>query len=141
MPHRRPTGPVRRARGGDRGAASVEAALTLPVILLLVFAIIDFGRMFNAQITLTQGAREGARAAAFGGSAQTRVAAAVGGLAPVTTTVTACPAVPAPDDDVLVRVSHPFQFVTPVAALAAPFGGGRDRPVTLTAQGVMPCPG
>ena len=48
----------------DRGAAAVEFALLLPVLLLLVFGIIDFGRALNASITLTQAAREGARLAA-----------------------------------------------------------------------------
>src|SRR5215472_18044642 len=56
----------RRVRGGDRGAAAVEFALLLPLLLLLVFGIIDFGRAINAQITLTQAAREGARLAALG---------------------------------------------------------------------------
>ena len=53
----------RPARGGalDRGAAAVEFALLLPLLLLLVFGIIDFGRALNAQVTLTQAAREGAR--------------------------------------------------------------------------------
>ena len=45
----------------DRGAAAVEFALLLPLLLLIVFGIIDFGRALNAQITLTQAAREGAR--------------------------------------------------------------------------------
>ena len=50
-----------RRRRGERGAAAVEMALILPVLLLLVGGIIDFGRAFNAQMTLTQAAREGAR--------------------------------------------------------------------------------
>ncbi len=49
----------------DRGAAAVEFVLVLPVLLLLVFGIVDFGRMLNAQIVVTEAAREGARAAAL----------------------------------------------------------------------------
>jgi Flp pilus assembly protein TadG len=41
----------------DRGAAAVEFALLLPLLLLLVFGIIDFGRALNAEITITQAAR------------------------------------------------------------------------------------
>ena len=52
----------------DRGSVAVEFALLLPLLLLLVFGIIDFGRALNAQITLTQAAREGARLAALGTS-------------------------------------------------------------------------
>ena len=59
----RPSG-GRQAR--DRGATAVEFALLLPLLLLIVFGIIDFGRALNAQITLTQAAREGARLAALG---------------------------------------------------------------------------
>ena len=46
---------------GDRGAAAVELALVLPVLMLLVLGIIDFGLAYNRQITLSGGAREGAR--------------------------------------------------------------------------------
>jgi len=83
----------------DRGATAVEFALLLPVLLLLLFGIIDFGRALNAQITLTQAVREGARLASFGqGNAATmsqanatvvsRTQAAATGLSPVTVTVT-----------------------------------------------------
>ena len=85
----------RRACGGaarERGAAAVEFALLLPVLLLLVFGIIDFGRALNAQITLTQAAREGARLAAVGQpNVVGRTQAAAAGLNPVAVTVTACP--------------------------------------------------
>jgi Flp pilus assembly protein TadG len=47
----------------DHGAAVVEFALVVPVLLLLVFAIIDFGRALWTMNVLTSGVREGARAA------------------------------------------------------------------------------
>ena len=47
----------------DHGAAAVELALILPVLILLLGGIIDFGLAFNAQISATHAAREGARAA------------------------------------------------------------------------------
>jgi hypothetical protein len=50
-------------RGNDRGAAAVEFALVLPLLVMLVFGIIQFGFVFNAYITVTQAAREGARMA------------------------------------------------------------------------------
>ena len=62
---------TRQARRGsancDRGAAAVEFALLLPLLVLLVFGMIDFGRAINAQITITQAAREGARVLALPG--------------------------------------------------------------------------
>jgi Flp pilus assembly protein TadG len=40
-------------------------AIVLPVLVLLAFGIIDFGRMLNAQIQISQAAREGVRLAAL----------------------------------------------------------------------------
>ena len=50
----------------ERGAAAVEMALVMPLLILMVMGIIDFGRIFNAEIQLSQAAREGARVAALG---------------------------------------------------------------------------
>jgi Flp pilus assembly protein TadG len=125
----------------ERGAAAVEFALLLPVLLLIIFGTIDFGRAFNAQITLTQAAREGARLAALGQpNVVSRTQAAAPGLSPVTVTVTSCPADAGPADDASVTTSYAFSFVTPVGAIAGMFGGaGFGSPITLTATGVMPC--
>jgi Flp pilus assembly protein TadG len=50
----------------ERGAAAVEFAILLPLLILLVFGILDFGRYYSARITVTHAAREGARAFAIG---------------------------------------------------------------------------
>jgi len=47
----------------ERGQSLVEMALVLPLLLLLVAGIIDFGRAYNNYIIITNAAREGARAA------------------------------------------------------------------------------
>ena len=44
-----------------RGQSLVEFALVLPILLLLVFAIIDFGWLLGNQLLATYGCREGAR--------------------------------------------------------------------------------
>lgn len=54
-----------RLARGDRGAEAVEFAILVPVLLLFVLGIVTFGFVFNAQITLSQAAREGARLAAI----------------------------------------------------------------------------
>jgi Flp pilus assembly protein TadG len=41
-------------------------ALVMPILILMVMGIIDFGRIFNGEIQLSQAAREGARVAALG---------------------------------------------------------------------------
>ncbi len=50
-------------RRSERGQAIVETALVLPVIMLLLLMMVDGGRVFHAWIVVTNGAREGARAA------------------------------------------------------------------------------
>jgi Flp pilus assembly protein TadG len=49
----------------DRGAVAVEMALVLPVLLFVLMAMIDFGRGFNAEIVMSQAAREGVRLASL----------------------------------------------------------------------------
>jgi Flp pilus assembly protein TadG len=125
----------------DDGAAAVEMALVLPLLLFVVFGIIDFGRMLNAQITLTEAAREGARAVALGQGADARVKAATTGLAGVVHTDVACPAGGSASANATVTTSVNFTFVTPLAALAPLFGGTLSDSVTLTGKGIMPCVG
>jgi Flp pilus assembly protein TadG len=55
----------RRRRPRNRGQSIVELALILPVLMLLVAATLDLGRMFYSQVTITNAAREGAYEAAY----------------------------------------------------------------------------
>ena len=45
----------------ERGASAVEFALIVPVLVLLVLGIVEFGRGFQVQGTLSAAAREGVR--------------------------------------------------------------------------------
>lgn len=49
----------------DRGAAAVEFAMVVPVLLLLVLGIAEFGRAYNIQTTLSNAARDGVRVMAL----------------------------------------------------------------------------
>ena len=53
-------------RHDEDGSQAVELALILPVLVLLLMGIIEFGRGYNARVTLTAAVREGARAYALG---------------------------------------------------------------------------
>ncbi len=57
-------GTTPRRRRDDAGSAAVEMALIMPLLLLLVVGIIAYGYMLSFRQALSQGATEGARAAA-----------------------------------------------------------------------------
>jgi Flp pilus assembly protein TadG len=109
---------TRTSRRTDRGAAAVEFALVMPLLLLILFAIIDFGRMLNTQITLTE------------------VAAATNDMAGVSTVTVACPN---GNGFAEVKLQVAFEFITPFAALAEMFGSSPSGAIDLSAKGVMAC--
>ncbi|MFL6155346.1 MAG: TadE/TadG family type IV pilus assembly protein [Marmoricola sp.] len=58
MPH----GCVRKRRHRDqRGAAALEFALIVPILVMVVFGIVDFGWAINRDTLVNNAAREGAR--------------------------------------------------------------------------------
>jgi Flp pilus assembly protein TadG len=117
----------------ERGAALVEFALILPVLVMLIFGIVEFGRGYNAKITVTHAAREGARVLALTADPVAAEAAAVNAAtsldpSAVTVSSSACtPGAPA-----TVTVQYPFSYDVPLV------GGGTT---TLTGIGVMRCNG
>jgi Flp pilus assembly protein TadG len=56
--------PGLRFRDHDKGASLVEFALLAPLLILLLFGIIEFGWLFGQYNDVKHGAREGARYAA-----------------------------------------------------------------------------
>lgn len=73
---------MRRLRS-ESGAAAVEFALILPVFLVLLLGIIEFGSAYNAQILLTNAAREAARTYSLTGDEGAAVSAANEATAPI----------------------------------------------------------
>ena len=61
----------------DKGAELIEFALVFPLLLLVLFGIIDFGFLFQRYEAVTNAAREGARIAVLPGYAQADVQARV----------------------------------------------------------------
>ena len=60
----RPTRGLKRARSEERGASLVEFALALPLLLALLFGLIEMSWAFAQTNDVRHGAREGARVAA-----------------------------------------------------------------------------
>jgi Flp pilus assembly protein TadG len=135
-----------QGRRDERGAAAVEFALILPLLLMFVFGIVEFGRAYNARIELTAAVREGARAAALADPAApaattdtaTKTATINGapGLKPALiasqVAVTACPVNPGASTNAEVTATYPFSY-------DIPFLGPRS--ISLTAKGVFRCGG
>lgn len=48
----------------EKGSAMVEFALVITLFLMLFMGLVEFGRIFHAQLTLDNAARQGARVAA-----------------------------------------------------------------------------
>lgn len=139
--------------GKEKGAVAVEFALVLPVFLMLVLGIFEFGRAFNIQVSLTEAARESARYVAIHasdagftvGAAQAAGVAAAPSV-PLTnsnvrvsySTGSSCPA----DVNVLSTVNvistvtYSTGFITGMEKLI-----GVSQPFTIRGVGVMRCGG
>ena len=51
-----------------KGQSVVEMALLLPVLLLILLGIIEFGRIYGAYMIISNAARDGARVGSVGGT-------------------------------------------------------------------------
>lgn len=102
----------------------VEFALVLPILLLLVMGIIQFGILFNHYVTLTDGVRAGARQAAVSRglpdpvlAATNRVKSSAAGLDDSKLEITVTPLDPSDGSanwvqggDVTVEAKYPFEI-------------------------------
>lgn len=104
----------------QKGAALLETAITLPLVLLVCVSIFEFGRAFQTWQVLTNAAREGARVAILSASTDAQVKDAVvnymknGQLsAAATASVSVERTVPfgASNTASRVTVSYPFNFM------------------------------
>jgi Flp pilus assembly protein TadG len=123
---------VRRTRG-ERGASLVEFALVLPLLMLFVFGIIEFGGTYNNLISLRNGVREGARLAVVNDQSSGNIVAETKqriGLDQTQTKVAVSLSGSQVGDTVTVCASYPAYNITGVMK---PFLGGR----TVTARVTM----
>jgi Flp pilus assembly protein TadG len=115
----------------ERGSQLVEFALVLPLLLLVVLAIADFGFIFQRFEVVTNAAREGARVAVLPGYTVADVEARViayadaGGAPGLTaaaidvddTTVAMGAATPLPCKRVTINYTYTYQFMGGIAGL------------------------
>jgi Flp pilus assembly protein TadG len=121
----------------DDGAVAVEFALLLPILVALLLGIMEFGLVYNAQITLTNAAREGARTVAIendqvAARADVRAAAIVLDPALTDADITFSPAgACAAGSTSVTTISYDYKYLTGF------FGAG----LTLTGEAAMRCGG
>lgn len=130
----------------DKGAELIEFALVFPLLLLVLFGILDFGLLFQRYETVTNAAREGARVAVLPGYAQADVEARVtqyllaAGLKSTPTLAYAAPqAVNVGGACVTitgVTVNYPHQYLF-LGKIVTLFGGSGFTNKTLTATARM----
>jgi Flp pilus assembly protein TadG len=111
-----------RRQAGERGQAMAEFALCLPLLVMILFAVFQFGIIFVNYIEVSSAAREGARNAAVNGS-PSGVNAAAQGAAAVAGTLGVAVSAPSgwdSGDKVTVTVTYPWSLGIP--GLAAQTG-------------------
>jgi Flp pilus assembly protein TadG len=110
-----------RRKKREKGQALVEFALLVPIFLLLLFAIVDFGMGFYSWIEVTHAAREGARLGAVQATSveiEDRVYETVSLPNEATRmTVTVINAQGGPGESVEVQVDYDYDLITPLAGL------------------------
>ncbi len=131
----------------ERGVSLVEAALTIPMLLLIAVGIFEFGRAYQFWQVMTNAAREGARYSVTPSASVANTQAIVvdymrnGGL-------TACDAACVNVDRAValptgsgstVTVAYPFQFIVlqPVANLVRGGTSGNLSSLTMHATATM----
>jgi Flp pilus assembly protein TadG len=128
----------------QRGAALLETAVTLPIILFVSVAIFEFGRAYQVQQVLTNAAREGARLAVLQGVTDEDVRLRVsqylsdGGLVAVSPVVERT--VPFGTTTASrVTINFPFNFIVlnPVARLVVSSSSAGSGVLTMTATSMM----
>ena len=138
---------LRRIRATEAGQSLVEFAMVLPLFLVLMFALVDFGRAFYGWMIITNGAREGARAGAVQKDWPTMQTAIYNSMCnpypskcavpPAKLTLTPTGVNGARGGQVSVRISYAFAYVTPLGNMIALVGGGSLATPTITAYAAM----
>ncbi|MCK9518276.1 MAG: pilus assembly protein [Dehalococcoidia bacterium] len=134
-------------RETEAGQSLVEFAMVLPMFLLMLFALVDFGRGFYTWLVVTNAAREGARAAAvqldqpavydkiynsFCDSYPSNCS-----LEPGRMSITPNNIQGRRGEEVTIRIAYDFGYVTPIGDILRFVSGGTLTEPTITATSSM----
>jgi Flp pilus assembly protein TadG len=143
-------------RRSERAQSLVEISIVIPMFLILVFGVIDFGMGLRSYISVAQATREGARFGVVGNAAGTfttggsgdcngsttttvvgKVCATLNGLklANVTSVSVSYPNGNTSGNSVRVTATYDYKYITPIQRLVKFFSGGNigsSIPITST---------
>jgi Flp pilus assembly protein TadG len=123
------------ARASERGAVAVEFAILAPVLVMLLLGIMEFGRAYNAQASISAAAREGVRVMAVSNdktAARTAAKSAAVSLKPALTdaNISFGGATCTPGAQISITISYNLTTMTGIAG-----------PFSMTGKGAMLCGG
>jgi Flp pilus assembly protein TadG len=106
-------GRLTKRAGRERGAAAVEFALVLPLLIILLLGIIDFGLYYYNDLALTHAARDAARYLSVNNTAAAQ--AAISNVSLISTTIDAQGFAPATSGQPATVTLHAYySFITPL---------------------------
>jgi Flp pilus assembly protein TadG len=136
-------------KSNERGAALLETAITIPIILLITVGIFEFGRAYQTWQVLTNATREGARVAVLAATTDAQIQQTVrdylaSGNLPLarsgTVSVTVERSVAMGVNTASrVSVNYPFSFLVlnPIVRMVTPASNTGAAPVTMGAVAIM----
>ena len=119
----------------ENGQALVEMALILPILILLFWGIVEFGRLGHSYLTVTHAAREGARLGVVGMS-DAEITSEVGKRTVSLPDGVSVSVIPAESfryagSEITVQVDYYLEFYMPVMVIAF------DNPFLVSAVSIM----
>lgn len=144
-------GPIRRLlhrfRQTEAGQSLVEFTMILPIFLVLMFGLVDFGRAFYTWMLVTNAAREGARVAAVQGNSSSIDARIYDSfcssfpsdcsLEPGKLTISKANVQGVRGSAVSIDLAYDFEFVTPLGGILQMLGGSNLASPTISAHSSM----
>lgn len=144
-------GPIRRLlhrfRQTEAGQSLVEFTMILPIFLVLMFGLVDFGRVFYMWFLVTNAAREGARVAAVQAdyaTVQDRIYDSFCSNYPSDCSLDPDKLGITPDNiqgsrgsAVSIDLAYDFEFVTPLGSILQLIGGSSLAAPTISAHSSM----
>jgi Flp pilus assembly protein TadG len=135
----------RVAEPRDAGQSLVEFAILIPVLMVVVVGIFEFGRAWNTQQVLTNAAREGARLAVIQTASSGDVQAVItdrladAGLNPGLGSISVTGMADGYGNPTSVTIFYPYEFVFlgPIMAFLGEGNGDAPGSITLNTEIVM----